>query len=90
MQSQNTKQFGTMLAQAGLLRQIDAQANLGDGRSYSLQGMLVIDEQKLNQLADLEIVRLFRSGMLAQIHAHLLSLRNLGFLMDLKAKTATC
>jgi len=85
-QSQNTRQFGAMLSQAGLLRQMDAQANLADGRSFSLQGIMVVDEQKLSQLPDIEIVRLFRSGMLAQIHAHLLSLRNLGHLLELKGK----
>jgi hypothetical protein len=75
-----------MLLRAGLLKPIEAQVNMNDGRDYSLRGMLVIDEQKLAQLPDVDIVKLFRSGALAQIHAHLLSLRNLGILVDLKAK----
>ncbi len=81
-----SSQFGAMLLQAGLLRQIDAQANLGDGRSYALNGLLVVDEQKLAQLPDIDIVKLFRSGMLALIHAHLLSLRNLKTLIERKAQ----
>ena len=68
-----------------LLRQIDAQANLADGRSYALNGMLVVDEQRLTQLPDVDVVRLYRSGMMATIHAHLVSLRNLGVLIDRKA-----
>lgn len=83
-QIQQTRQFGAMLAQAGLLTQINAQANLGDGSSYALNGMLVVDEQRLNQLPDTDIVRLFRNGSLALIHAHLLSLRNLGRLIERK------
>lgn len=80
-----TGALGAMLAQSGLLRQIDAQATLHDGSSYALNGMLVVDEQKLAQLPDSDIVRMFRSGTLALVYAHLLSLRNLSFLLDRKA-----
>ena len=83
---QESSLFGTMLFQSGLLRQIDAQANLSDGRTYALNNLLVVDEQKLAQLPDTDIVKLFRSGMLALIHAHLLSLRNLNMLIERKAQ----
>lgn len=83
-QMQHTRQFGAMLAQAGLLHQINAQADLADGSIYALNGMLVVDEQKLSQLPDSDIARLFRSGSLALIHAHLLSLRNLTRLVERK------
>lgn len=82
---QQTEQLGSMLAQSGLLRQIDAKATLHDGRNYELGGMLVVDEQKLAQLPDNDIVRLFRSGALALIHVHLLSIRNLAGLVDRKS-----
>lgn len=84
-QIRHTEQFAAMLAEAGLFKPITARALLKDGRSYALEGMLVVDEQKLARLPDGEVVRLFRSGALALIHAHLLSLRNLNLLMDLKA-----
>lgn len=80
-----TEQLGAFLAENGLLRQIDAQANLADGRRYALTGMLVVDEPKLAQLPDADIVRLFRGGLLGLIQAHLISLRNLGVLIDMKA-----
>lgn len=80
-----TEQLGSFLAENGLLRQIDAQANLADGRRYVLNGMLVVDEPRLAQLPDADIVRLFRGGMLALINAHLISLRNLDVLIDRKA-----
>jgi hypothetical protein len=81
-----TGEFSSMLLELGLLRQISAQASLEDGRKYDLNGMLVVDEQKLSLLSDSEIVRLFRNGNLALIHAHLLSLRNLGLLVTMKGK----
>jgi len=86
IQIQQTKAFGALLLEAGLLKQIDAQANFEDGRSYPLNGMLVVDEQKLTQLPDAEIIKLFRGGALALVYAHLLSLRNFTTLLDLKAK----
>jgi hypothetical protein len=81
-----TDQFCDMLMQASLFKQIDAQANMNNGRSYPLKGMLVVDEQKLAQLPDVDIVKLFRGGQLAIIQAHLLSLRNFDNLIDRKAK----
>ena len=86
LQIQQTEQFGAMLLQNGLLRQIDAQANMNNGRMYPLNGMLVVDEQKMTQLSDSVIVNLFRTGALALLHAHLFSLRNLNALIERKAK----
>jgi len=83
-QMKETESFCATLANAGLLRQIDAQANLTDGRSYALNNMLVVDEQRLIQLPDIDIIRLFRNGMMALINAHFVSLRNLGILIDRK------
>jgi len=85
LRMKETEQFCAYLSQAGLLRPIEAQVNMADGRRFNLSGMLVVDEQKMNQLPDTEVVRLFRNGMLALINAHLISLRNLGNLMDRKA-----
>ena len=86
LQMQQTEQFCTMLLQKGLLRQIDVQANINDGRTYPLNGMLVVDEEKLTQLPDSDVVTLFRSGAVALIHAHLFSLRNLNTLIERKVK----
>ena len=86
LQIQQTEQFCAMLLQNSLLRQIDAQANMNNGRTYPLNGMLVVDEEKMKQLPDSDIVKLFRNGTLALIHAHLFSLRNLNALIALKAK----
>jgi hypothetical protein len=85
VQMKRTGEFCALLSELQLLKQIDAQATMNDGRSYPLKGMLVVDEQKLAQLPESDIVKLFRSGQLAMIHAHLLSLRNFGVLIDRKA-----
>ena len=86
VQIRQTREFGAMLLREGLLKQIDAQANMESGKSYALNGMLVVDEQKLTRMADADLVKLFRNGSLALVYAHLLSLRNFTTLMNLKAK----
>jgi len=86
VQIRQTREFGAMLLKEGLLKQIDAQANMESGKSYALNGMLVVDEQKLTQLADADLVKLFRNGSLALVYAHLLSLRNFNTLISLKAE----
>ncbi len=85
VQMKKTGQFCTELLESKLLRQIDVEATMKDGRSYPLKGMLVVDEQKLSQLPDTDIIKLYRSGQLAMIQAHLMSLRNFGILIDRKA-----
>jgi hypothetical protein len=85
VQMKKTEQFCAQLLESQLLRQIDAEATMKDGRSYPLKGMLVVDEQKLDQLPDKDIIKLFRSGQMAMINAHLMSLRNFGVLIDRKA-----
>jgi len=83
-QLKQTRAFGAMLLEKGLLREISAQANLEDGRTYGLNGMQVVDEQKLAELSDEEIVQMFKDGSLPLIYAHLLSLRNLQELVERK------
>lgn len=45
-----------------------------------LEGFKVVDEQRLAGLGDAELLELARSGFLAWIHAHLMSLANVGYL----------
>lgn len=81
---QRTAQAGAMLLEKGLLKQISAQANLVSGQKYTLSDMYVVDEQKLASLSDEDVLSMFRSGMLALVNAHLLSLRNLASLVERK------
>jgi len=84
-----TRAFGATLLEKGLLREISAQANLVDGRTYGLNGMQVVDEQKLAELSEEEVVQMFKDGSLPLIYAHLLSLRNLQELVERKATQTT-
>jgi hypothetical protein len=77
------------LEQAGLFRQMDAKADLVDGRSFTVSGLLVIDEQKLMALPDSEVLPLFRTGELHLVSMHLVSLSNMKHLVDRMAKRKT-
>ena len=85
-QMQLTSQFCEVIREKGLLKEISAQVSLKDGRKFGLNGLQVVDEEKLTQLSDLELVSLFRNGMLALIQAHHISLRNFGLLVDRKSE----
>ena len=59
-----------------------ADFKVGDGRSMSVDGFMVIDEAKLGALGEADIVALHRDGVLGLLHAHLLSLNHIGSLVD--------
>lgn len=77
-----TEAFCRRLEEAGLLVEMNARADLVDGRSFTVNGLLVVDEQKLLALPDATILALFRSGELHLISMHLLSLSNMQKLVD--------
>ncbi|MBF0144103.1 MAG: SapC family protein [Magnetococcales bacterium] len=68
---------------------VDQVANiaLDDGSQYAVQGMMMVDEIKLNQLDDDTILELFRSGFLGWINCHMISRANLQGLLTLKSKS---
>lgn len=77
-----TELLGRRLLELGLLRQADSLAQLNDGSQFRLNGLNVVDEAKLRALDRDVVQELFASGALAVIHAHLISLGNLGVLVD--------
>lgn len=79
---QRTEEFCKRLEQAGLLTEMNAKADLTDGRSFTLSGVLVVDEKKLLALPDPVALSLFRSGELHLISLHLASLSNMKKLVD--------
>lgn len=72
-----TQAFVKRLDEAGILMEASANATLADGRGFTLQGLLVVDEQKLRAISDETLKQWFASGELGLIYAHLLSLGNL-------------
>jgi hypothetical protein len=81
-----TEHFCQRLEQAGLLKEMNAQAQLTDGRSFTVGGLYVVDEQKLMTLPDAVALSLFRSGELHLISMHLVSLSNMKALVDRMAE----
>lgn len=77
-----TAAFCERLQQSGLLKEMNAKADLMDGRSFTINGLLVVDEQKLMALPDAVALSLFRAGELHLISMHLTSLSNMQKLVD--------
>ena len=81
-----TELLGRRLQELGLLRQADSLAQLNDGTQFRLNGLSVVDETKLRALDRDAVQELFANGTLAVVYAHLLSLGNLGTLVDRLSK----
>jgi hypothetical protein len=83
-----TEAFCQRLEQHGLLVEMNAKADLVDGRSFTINGLLIVDEHKLLALPDPVVLSLFRSGELHLISMHLASLNNMQKLVDRMAARA--
>lgn len=68
-----TRVVGRKLAEHDLLRERRFDATLPDGRKLAMDGFLMVDEERLKALPDAVVLDLYRNGLLALIHAHLLS-----------------
>jgi len=77
-----TEAFCRRLDEAGLLTEMNARADLVDGRSFTVNGLLVVDEKKLLALPDATALALFRAGELHLVSMHLASLSNMQRLVD--------
>ena len=81
-----TEAFCQRLDQAGLLTEMNARADLVDGRSFTVNGLLVVDEKKLMALPDAAVLAMFRQGELHLVSMHLASLSNMQRLVDRLAR----
>ena len=77
-----TRDFMKRLTELDLFTEVAARAELRSGGAYQLGGLSVINETKYRALDKEVVEELFRKGWLALIDAHLLSLGNLGRLID--------
>jgi len=77
-----TEAFCKRLDQAGLLTEMNARADLVDGRSFTVGSVLVVDEKKLMALPDATVLQLFRAGELHLVSMHLMSLSNMQGLVN--------
>lgn len=75
-EAQRTTEFANRLKELGLL--VPKSINVDrQGQRQTLQGLWVVDAQRLRGIDDSRVVELFRSGYLGWIEFHLLSLGNL-------------
>lgn len=84
-----TEAFCQHLEQLGLLVEMNAKADLTDGRSFTVSSLMVVDEKKLLALPDAQALQLFRSGELHLVSMHLNSLSNMRDLVDKMAARQT-
>ena len=77
-----TRLAGAMLVEKDLLRDMRFDATLPDGSTLVVDGFLTVDEQKLAALPDADLLQLQRSGVMGLIHAHQISLGNMGRLVE--------
>jgi hypothetical protein len=86
VEAARTLQFCQRLSALGLLRTMTANLTLPGGQSLALDGLMTVDDAKLQALPDAQVIELHRNGMLGLLHAHLLSLANLQALVERKAR----
>ncbi|MBI5275928.1 MAG: SapC family protein [Burkholderiales bacterium] len=77
-----TESFCKRVEDAGLLMEMNARADLVDGRTFTVASLLVVDEKKLMALPDATVLSLFRTGELHLVSMHLASLSNMKVLVD--------
>ena len=77
-----TEVFLKRLTALDLLVALNARVDLNDGQQFGLAGLLVVDEKKLLALDDAVALELFKSGELAWIYCHLMSLGCLSTMVD--------
>ena len=84
-----TEAFVQRLRDNDLLVSFNAKVDTLDGQQFGLKGLLAVDEKKLLQMPDDKALRLFRSGELSWIYCHLISMGNMGKMVDrIAARTA--
>ena len=77
-QYMRTEVFIKRLRDCDLLNSLNAKIDMVDGAQFSLTGLLVVDEKKLLALSDEKALEFFRSGELAWVYCHLMSLGSMG------------
>ena len=82
---QATAHFAKELADRSLLTSKNLELNLPDDEKYNLTGIYIIDEAKLQEMADEGVLALSKMGLFVPIYAHLLSLSRINNLMKLSA-----
>ena len=78
--------FYAMLEEFGLIQPVEIEAQLGDGKSYTIPSLFTIGMVQFQALKGAELERLSRSGFLAPTIFIRSSLPNMNRLIDLKKR----
>ena len=81
LEAERTRTFCDRVVALDVLKDMKAEATLPGGEKISVDGFHAIDEDRLRALPDPTVLELFRSGMLALMQVHLLSLANIRHLV---------
>lgn len=84
-----TEMFVQRLRDNDLLMSLNAKVDMADGQQFSLTGLMVVDEKKLLAMDDDKALELFKSGELAWVYCHLMSMGNMAELVNRVASLGT-
>lgn len=77
-----TRTFCEQLVELDVLRGAEVNGQLAEGVPLKVEGFFAVDEQRLLALPDAKLLELVKSGALALIHAHMLSMSNVQRLFE--------
>lgn len=72
----HTREFGALLKRHNLLVPRQMDVTMPTGAKTAVRDFLVVDEPRLNELADNVFLEFQKAGMLPPIYFHLMSLAN--------------
>lgn len=83
---ERTRLLGARLMSLNLLQEMRFDAKLPGGQTLTVDGFLSVDEKRLAELPDAEVLEFHRNGVLGLMHAHRLSLGHLRRLAEWHAE----
>ncbi|WP_374562221.1 SapC family protein [Ideonella sp.] len=78
-----TRLAGRKMMEMNLLQDKRFDATLPDGTPLSIDGFMAVDEDRLKNLSDAEVLELQRTGLLALLHFHMASMSNISRLLEI-------
>lgn len=84
-ESARTRAACDELLKHGLLQDMRFEATLPNGEKLNVDGFLAIDEKKLAELPDAQVIEMHRNGLLSLIEMHRVSLSNMARLANQQA-----
>ncbi len=79
---QRTRLVGRRLQELDVLRPMRFDTKMPDGRQHTVDGFLVVDDDKMSKLDDAVVGELHRNGMLGLVQLHWVSMGNMRRLVD--------